>query len=96
MEPATSPGALRQALRELHESITRFNRRWRAFLASLDLRPINALRDGYNRYYLLEKECALRSPRLARQGYRPLDPATLAELEALVPLLPMPRGQGTS
>ena len=96
VEPTASAGALRQALRELQESITRFNLRWRAFLAGLDLRGVNDLRDGYNRYYLLEKECALRSPRLARLGYRPLDPATPEELEALLPLLPMPRAQGTS
>ncbi|HVS34068.1 MAG TPA: hypothetical protein VMS17_00705, partial [Gemmataceae bacterium] len=55
----------------------------------VDVHRVNDLRDGYNRYYLLEKECALRSPRLARQGYRPLAPLTVQELEALMPPLPM-------
>ncbi len=93
VEPTASAGALRQAFRELQESITRFNLRWRAFLAGLDLREVNRLRDGYNRYYVLEKECALRSPRLARQGFRPLDPATPEDFEALLPPLPVPRGR---
>jgi hypothetical protein len=88
VEPTTSSWALRTALHELAESMARFNARWREFLAALDLRRINDLRAGYNRYYLLEKECALRSPRLARQGYHPLDPVTVAELQALAPPLP--------
>lgn len=90
VEPTMSPRALRRALKELRESITRFNRLWREFLAGLDLSGVNALRDDYNRYYLLEKECALRSPRLARVGYQPLPPVTAAELEALLPPLPVP------
>ena len=94
LETTSSPRALHAALAELLESVARFNRRWRAFLAGVDLRRVNELRDGYNRYYLLEKECALRSPRLARQGYRPLDPVTAGELEALFPPLPAPRVKG--
>lgn len=90
----SSSRALRRALRELNESIERFNRRWQTFLPTVDLTRVNALRDGYNRYYLLEKECALRSPRLARQGYRRLEPLTLEELAALLPPLPVPRLKG--
>ena len=33
------------------------------FLPTVDLTAVNKARDGYNRYYLLEKECAMRSPR---------------------------------
>ncbi|MBY0527576.1 MAG: hypothetical protein K2R98_29535 [Gemmataceae bacterium] len=87
----TSERTLKRALRELIESIERFNQRWREFLRTLDLGPLNALRDGYNRYYLLEKECAVRSPRVARQGFRRLEPLTLAELETLLPVLGVPR-----
>jgi hypothetical protein len=94
VEPTTSPRALRRALRELGESIERFNRLWREFLAGVDLGRVNGLREGYNRYYLLEKECALRSPRLARQGYRPLPPLTREDLESLMPPLPAPRVKG--
>ncbi len=94
--PTASARALRQAFNELRESIRRFNRRWREFLGELDLRRINVLRDGYNRYYVLEKECALRSPRLARQGFRPLEPVAPQDLEALLPPLPEPRVPGTA
>jgi hypothetical protein len=92
--PTRSERALRAELRELGESIERFNRRWEAFLASIDLAPLNALRDSYNRYYVLEKECAIRSPRLARQGFQRLEPLTLAELARQFPPLVSPRVRG--
>jgi hypothetical protein len=86
----TSPRVLRRALRELAESIGHFNRRWRAFLTTVDVAPINELRDGYNRYFVLEKECALRSARLARQGFSRLGRLTVEELNVLLPPLPVP------
>jgi hypothetical protein len=88
VEPNTSERALRRALAELTESIERFNRRWLAFLSTVDLAPVNEVRDGYNRFYLLEKECAVRSPRLARQGFQRLEPLTTADLTAFLPPLP--------
>jgi hypothetical protein len=91
VEPTTSARALRRALRELHESLERFNRRWQEFLESVDLSAINELRDGYDRYYVLEKECAVRSARVARQGFTPLPQLTLHDLALQFPLLPVPR-----
>jgi hypothetical protein len=91
IEPTTCARALRRALHELHESLQRFNERWQAFLASVDLTAINELREGYNRYYVLEKECAVRSARVARQEFTPLPPLTLEDLAARFPLLPVPR-----
>src|SRR5262245_21524803 len=88
--PTTSPRVLGRALRELRESIERFNRRWLAFLPTVDLDEVNQLRDGYNRYYLLEKECAGRSSAVARQGFRRLEPLTREGLAALLPPLPVP------
>lgn len=88
VSPARSERALRRAAEELNASIARFNGRWRRFLGEVDLAAVNALREGYNRYYLLEKECAVRSARVARAGYRPLAPVTAAALEAIFPLLP--------
>jgi hypothetical protein len=88
--PTRSHRRLRGAVVELRESIERFNRRWRSYLPTVDLTHVNELRDGYNRYYLLEKECALRSPRLARQGFVHLEPLTTAELFVALPLLPLP------
>src|SRR4051812_37762628 len=45
----SSPRALRRTLGELREAIERFNRRWRDYLGQVDLSPVNALREGYNR-----------------------------------------------
>jgi hypothetical protein len=84
------PRQLRREVSELAAAVERFNGAWAGFLGRLDLLPVNALREGYNRYYLLEKECALRSPSLARRGYQPLDPLTLDEVAALFPPLPVP------
>ena len=52
---------------------------------------LGELRDGYNRFYVLEKECAVHSPVIARQGFRPLEPLTAADLVAALPPLPVPR-----
>jgi hypothetical protein len=92
--PTSSPRKLRGALRELIESLERFNRRWRAFLPSVDLSQVNDLRKGYNLYYILEKECAVRSARVARQGFRPVPPLTVEDLFAVLPPLPLPHLKG--
>jgi hypothetical protein len=91
VEPTTSHRTLRRALQELRESLEYFNERWREFLSNLDLTAINELREGYNRYYVLEKECAVRSARVARQGFVRLEPLTTNELMVQFPLLPVPR-----
>jgi hypothetical protein len=90
-KPTSSLRVLRRAVQELADSLDRFNRRWQEYLKGVDLSGINALRDGYNKYYVLEKECLLGSPRLARQGFRPLPPATTADLADQFPPLPIPR-----
>src|SRR5262245_13121113 len=91
LRPTTSPRALRRALRDLIASLEHFNRRWAEQLAKIDLSGVNALREGYNRYYVVEKSCALRSDVLARHGFAPLPPMGRADLEAALPLLPVPR-----
>jgi hypothetical protein len=88
----TSSGrTLRRALRELVGSLERFNARWQAYLEKVDLAGVNEAREGYNRYYVIEKACALRSDRLARHGFAPLPPLTVAELAGHLPPLPVPR-----
>jgi hypothetical protein len=87
---AVSPARQRRLLNDLVSNVRRLNSRFQDHLEHLDLTPINELRDGYNRYYLLEKECALRSPMLALQGFRRLEPLTTAELVELLPPLPVP------
>jgi hypothetical protein len=94
VEPTSSARHLRQALRELTDSLERFNRRWRTFLPSVDLTWINDLRAGYNRYYVLEKECAVRSARVARQGFQVLPRLTVEDLFAVLPPLPVPQLKG--
>ena len=91
VEPTTSPRRLRTALIELIDSLERFNARWRTHLNKIDLAAINKLRADYNRYYILEKSCALRSDRIARLGFTPLEPLTRADVEAMLPPLPVPR-----
>jgi hypothetical protein len=49
------------------------------------------LRENYNRYYVLEKECATHSASVARQGYRPLAPLMHDELARRIPPLPVPQ-----
>jgi hypothetical protein len=90
IEPTSSSRQLQRALKALRESLEHFNRRWQAFLPTVDLAPVNEARDGYNRYYLLEKECAMRSARLARQGFQRIEPFTLNDLQNGLPLLPVP------
>ncbi|HEV2949610.1 MAG TPA: hypothetical protein VGX70_19690 [Gemmataceae bacterium] len=90
VNPTESTRKLRGALEELRDSLRLFNRRWLNFLATLNLEPVNEAREGYNRYYLLEKECAMRSPRLARQGFQKLAPFTLDEMTTLFPVLEIP------
>lgn len=87
IDPNPSPRALRRALQDLLESLERFNHRWAEFLEQLDLKPVNQAREDYNRFYVLEKECALRSPRLARMGFVPLKPISRAEIWEQFPLL---------
>jgi hypothetical protein len=91
VEPTESHRTLRHALQELRESLEYFNERWREFISNVDLTAINELRDGYNRYYVLEKECAVRSARVARQGFVRLEPLTTGELMVQFPLLAVPR-----
>jgi hypothetical protein len=76
--------------RRWNRDLEEFNRFWRDTLETVDLAPVNRRREAYNRWYLLEKECALGSARLALAGYRPLVPATASDLVARLPFLPVP------
>ncbi len=90
-EPTTSWRILRGALVELTEAMAIFNRRWQKVLAQTDLTPVNAEREGYNRYYLLERECALGAARASREKFRPLESLTPTEIAERFPLLALPR-----
>ena len=90
-ERTRSSRALERALSELIESIGRFNQRWADHARKIDLAPLNEMRQAYNRYFVLEKACAVRNEAVARAGFTPLPPLDLAELLRLLPLLPVPR-----
>ena len=81
---------LRSVARDLVASVARFNRRWDRLLAELDYEPVNRLVERYNRYYVLEKECTLRSPRLAARHFEPESPVSYESLLGRYPTLPLP------
>lgn len=83
-QPKSSRATLSE---QLQRSVLLFNRRWSRFSDELDLSEVNRLRKGYNDFYLLEKECAGVSPRVARYGFEPLPPATAEDLLAMFPLV---------
>ncbi len=89
-KPTLSMKQFKKSLLELVESLNRFNHRWQGFVENLDLGGINKLRRKYNEYYILEKECLVRSPLIARKGFQPLPPLTHQDLLAEFPLLRVP------
>jgi hypothetical protein len=78
-------------LHQLIEECQRFNNVWRQMLEATDLGPINTMIADYNKFGLFERECALRSPRLAAHGFQPRQAWTLADLYRHFPLLTIPR-----
>jgi hypothetical protein len=87
LEMTDHDATLRAALAELQASMDRFNQRWRGLLLQTDLAEVNRRRDEYNRWYVFEKECFVRSPHIARQGFRPLPMVASVDLERWFPLL---------
>lgn len=75
---------------DLKSAVLRFNRRWTQFLERLNLEPANAVISQYNRYYVLEKECVMGSPRLAARHFTPVPQLTTAMLANDHPTLPVP------
>lgn len=94
VDATRSTHVLRRAIGDLVYAMELFNQRWQRFVTRFDLTVINGLRDGYNRHYLIEKECALRNSRVARLGFQRVMPLTTAELLQRFPLLPLPRLAG--
>ncbi|MCA9052327.1 MAG: hypothetical protein KDA75_00755 [Planctomycetaceae bacterium] len=85
---APNAAAVAALLENVGDSFARFNRRWEMFLTGVDLTPVNRAREGYNRYYVLEKECAVRSERTALEGFEPLPMVSSDDLRELFPPLP--------
>jgi hypothetical protein len=91
LEPTNSVRTLRGAFRDLIEAMESFNARWPRWLAEVDLTAVNKVREDYNRYYVIEKECALGSAVVARRDFKPLPPMTRSDVEGQLPLLVLPR-----
>lgn len=91
LAPTSEPYRLRKGIEEVVSSFSRFNAAWLKHLREVDLSGVNEVRDKYNRYYVIEKACALRSDLLARQGFTPLSLLTTEELIGMLPPLPVPR-----
>jgi hypothetical protein len=75
---------------DLIAAVRRFNRRWDQFVKQLNLEPVNTVIDGYNRYYVLEKECVMGSARLAARNFQQKPLLTTAILLDDHPPLPVP------
>lgn len=88
--PAGSDAAVQDLVQRAVTAFRRFNADWEQYLTDLDLVPINQVRERYNCYYVLEKECAVRSSRTAREGFEPLPPVTHDDLRREFPPLPVP------
>lgn len=99
-EPATSswakPTSAAAAWKDLLESVERFNQRWSKFAEANDASQVNRLIDGYNRYYVIEKEFAIRSSTLAQRGFQPIALVTPAWILDRFPLLPSLRETANS
>jgi hypothetical protein len=93
-EETASRRRLRTIAADLIASIERFNRRWDQFLDAVNFAHINRLIDNYNRFYILEKECSLGSPRLAAQHFVPKQRVDRSDLLNRFPILPVPQRIG--
>ncbi len=91
--PATLGGVRkpRAVARDLIASAERFNLRWTKFVEETNYAPINHMIERYNRYYLIEKECTMRSARLAARNFEPRPSINTATIFRDFPLLPVPR-----
>ena len=72
------------------KAVEEFNADWRRYLEALPLDDLHRTIDGYNRYYVLEKECAVRSARTALRGFVPKRKPTWMEFLERLPPLPTP------
>ncbi len=75
---------------DLLAAALRFNRRWLEALDRFNLEPTNFVIEQYNRYYVLEKECVMGSPKLAARHFMPMPLVSRPTLLADHPVLPVP------
>jgi hypothetical protein len=78
--------------RALVLAVEEFNANWKRFLEAFPLDDLHRVIDDYNRYYVLEKECAVRSFHTARRGFTPRKKTAVSDLLERFPPLPAPPG----
>ena len=91
ISPASAPRKIHATVRDLCESFKRFNRRWEAQVAEVNLAGVNYERQAYNEFYIVEKAAALGSERLASHGFEPLTDKTAEDLMGELPSLRIPQ-----
>jgi hypothetical protein len=77
-----SPRRSAMLMRRLRRRISEFNERWSAYLAAVSLDEVRSPQTGYNRWYPLEREFALRGVRM------PFTPVRLLDREDLIRMHP--------
>lgn len=87
-KPARWFWGISQEIETLRSQIRSFNQAWLVWVRELDFTQINSARDGYNKWYLLEKECSVLSRAVASQGFEPLPLLQPDDILARFPLLP--------
>lgn len=91
---AASSRRRKAAAHDLISSVERFNGRWVEFVDRLDLRLTNEVIEDYNRFYLVEKECAVGSARLAAMHFKTVAKIDASMIMAKFPPLPLPEAAG--
>ena len=91
VHPSDDPRKLRRALKELIVSFESFNRKWDKYLDTVSLNDINATREQYNKYYVVEKTAAFLSDAIGSEGFEELKPFGYDELRRRIPKLEVPR-----
>ncbi|MCA9213125.1 MAG: hypothetical protein KDB27_08680 [Planctomycetales bacterium] len=80
-----------RATEELVTAFQRFNKKWTTFVAEYDFAHVNDIRDGYNRWYVIEKSCAFDSDRIGAEGFVEIEHATADDVLIELPLLDIPQ-----
>ena len=91
VQPVPESSRWSRVVDELIVAFERFNRRWEECVKEFNLSHVNALREGYNKYYVIEKSCAFDSDRIGAEGFEELQPATAACILKELPPLPIPK-----
>lgn len=84
----------RSLLKQFLESGLRFNEAWTCFLDEAGLDTVNSLRDDYNKFYPLEKACAI-GIEVDSFGFTPMPMLDRTYLDDRFPLLSLPILKGS-